>query len=140
MGEKTHYAEGHCLCGQIRLKVNAPLRDILVCHCSQCQRWHGQAAYYTRAARTDIDLEGESHLRWFRSSESASRGFCGECGSNLFWAPSGEGFWSIAAGILYPGRNLSVSAHIFCDDATGYAPADTSVKCFNQTADGTMND
>jgi hypothetical protein len=24
-------------------------------------------------------------LRWFRSSEQAERGFCGVCGSNLFW-------------------------------------------------------
>ena len=139
MDNKTLYASGHCLCGAINLKVYSPLREILVCHCSQCQRWHGQAAYYTRAARSEIDLQGETHLRWFQSSETASRGFCGLCGSNLFWAPVGEGYWSIAAGVLYPGQDLTVSAHIFCNDATSYEPANPAVPCFGESAKGSMN-
>ena len=137
--DATVFAEGHCLCGEIHVRVMAPLRKILVCHCSQCQRWHGQAAYYTRAARRDLQVTGENYLSWFQSSEYARRGFCSLCGSNMFWAPTGDQFWSIAAGLLYPGEDLSVAAHIFCDYGTRYETGDPRVPCFGGSADGVMD-
>ncbi|MFT7533215.1 MAG: hypothetical protein ACI9FD_004250, partial [Gammaproteobacteria bacterium] len=87
----------------------------------------------------DIELIGEAHLHWFQSSASARRGFCGLCGSNMFWAPTGDEFWSIAAGLLYPGEGLSVAAHIYCDYGTLYEPANPKRPCFGETADGVMN-
>ena len=140
MNEVPPFAQGHCLCGRVQIQIYAPLRKILVCHCTQCQRWHGQAAYYTRAAVSDMQITGEENIQWFKSSIAARRGFCSACGSNLFWAPDGEEFWSISAGLLYPGQDLSVAAHIFCDFQTMYEPADPSKPCFGGSADGVLND
>lgn len=139
MNDATIYAQGHCLCGGVQITVLAPLRKILVCHCSQCIRSHGEAAYYTRAAKSDIRLTGEEFLKWFQSSDKVARGFCNNCGSNLFYAPQDEDYLSIAAGLFYPGTDLSVAAHIYCDYGTNYQVGDPRVPCFGESMDGVMD-
>ena len=37
----TDVATGGCLCGAVRYQVHGPLRDVLICHCVECRRWHG---------------------------------------------------------------------------------------------------
>ncbi|EON92914.1 glutathione-dependent formaldehyde-activating protein [Marinobacter lipolyticus SM19] len=31
---------GRCLCGGIQYEINAPLGDVLNCHCSMCRKLH----------------------------------------------------------------------------------------------------
>jgi len=79
---------GGCLCGSVRYEIRGPLRDVLVCHCSECRRWSGQAWAATAARLEDLVLLSADTLRWVVSPESdtnARRGFCAECGSCLFW-------------------------------------------------------
>jgi hypothetical protein len=57
------------------------------CHCSLCRRSHG-AGFVTwfGVPRAGLRIiEGESDLVHFRSSEHATRSFCGVCGSSLFF-------------------------------------------------------
>ena len=49
----------------------------------------------------------------------ARRGFCGVCGSNLFWDGPGENM-SIHAGTLDAEDGIRVSGHIFCADKGAY--------------------
>jgi hypothetical protein len=65
-------------------------------------------------------LERETALSWYRSSDSAERGFCRVCGSNLFWKPANEARISIAAGTLDGPTGLSISEHVFCADKGDY--------------------
>ena len=83
-------ATGGCLCGRVRYTVRGPLRGILLCHCGQCRRVHSHLGAFSSAARADIDLEGAEAIVWFKSSERGRRGFCGTCGSSLFFEPAGE--------------------------------------------------
>ena len=107
---------GTCLCGGVRFSISGPLRDIVVCHCGQCHQWHGQAAWYTQAETDDIHFESRASLKWHRSSDSARRGFCADCGSSLFWSPDDSSRWSITAGSLDKSTELKVCAHIFCEN------------------------
>jgi len=107
---------GRCLCGSVSYQLKGRVRDIVTCHCGMCRRWHGHFAAYTASLRSDIELSGESDLRWFNSSEGARRGFCGECGSSLFWASEGRDRWSVAAGTLEPPTGLLNTRHIFTAD------------------------
>ena len=72
-------------------------------------------------------LAGEDRLRWIDSPESdahARRGFCGECGSSLFWdAPDGETI-SIAAGTLDLPTGLQTVEQIYTASASDYYELD----------------
>ena len=113
-------AEGGCLCGAVRYRLGAPLRQISACHCGQCRRWHGHVGAYTTAPRTALELLAADELAWYRSSAIARRGFCRRCGSSLFWEPDGGHDVGIAAGSLDDSSGLRITEHIFVADKPGY--------------------
>jgi hypothetical protein len=120
-------ATGRCLCGAVRFEIDGPLRDVSVCHCVECRRWHGNPGGYTAAPREAVRLVGEQHVRWIDSPESnahARRGFCSECGSSLFWDAPASAQLSIAAGTLDPPTGLRTVTHIYTEDASDYYDVD----------------
>ena len=92
--------KGRCLCGGVRYEVRGELRSVVACHCSQCRRTSGNFVTATNCGLGDIAFESDDSLRWYRSSESAERGFCCVCGSNLFWRPINGDHLGIMAGTL----------------------------------------
>lgn len=106
-------ASGGCLCGAVRYKARGKLRGVVNCHCGQCRRWHGHVAAYTNAALADFSLTGARHLKWYRSSKIARRGFCAKCGSSLFWQRHGGATIGIAAGTLDSPTRLGSIYNIF---------------------------
>ena len=115
-------ASGGCLCGAVRYTVVGPLRDVVACHCSQCRRSSGHFVAATGAPSDRVTLARADSLVWFVSSAHAERGFCGRCGSNLFWRPTtGDKSWtSIMAGTLDPPTHLKIERHIFVADKSDY--------------------
>lgn len=108
---------GGCLCGQVTYRVNGPLRPVIACHCVQCRKSSGHHVAATSCARGDIAITGEA--TWYQPSPSARRGFCGVCGSNLFWDGAGENM-SIFAGTLDGPTGLKIIGHIFCANKGDY--------------------
>ena len=118
MDEPTKLRQtGSCLCGAVTYLVTGPLRPVVACHCVQCRKASGHHVAATSAARSDIAIAGE--VMWYQSSETARRGFCGTCGSNLFWDGAGANL-SIFAGTLDGETGLSLIGHIFCADKGDY--------------------
>ena len=113
-------ATGGCLCGAVRYRVRGPLRGVVNCHCGQCLRSHGHHAAYSAAARDDVELIESGGLKWHRSSDAARRGFCGECGSRLFWERDGSERISIAAGSFDRPSGLRTIRNIFVADKGDY--------------------
>ena len=118
---------GRCLCGALRFRLEGELRHVVLCHCSQCRRWHGHAGAYTRVPATMLAIDDDRSLTWYRSSERARRGFCRECGSSLFWERSGSGTISVAAGTLEAPTGLSTRLQIFAEDAGDYYEIDDRI-------------
>lgn len=115
--------EGGCLCGAVRYAVDGPLRDVVVCHCVECRRSAGTAWAATAARRSDLAVSGEAALRWEAapaSATGASRGWCGRCGSSLFWAVPGRETVSIGVGTLDDAGGLELAAHIYCTQAQSW--------------------
>lgn len=108
-------ASGGCLCGAVRYSVHGPLRDVLICHCETCQRLHTYVGAYSACAPEDLRIENNGALRWYPSSLIARRGFCSECGANLFWQPAHGRHVSISAGSLNRPTSLHVQEHIFLE-------------------------
>ena len=116
-------ATGGCLCGAVRYQVDGPLRDVLICHCQECRRWHGHVSACTAARREDLILLDDAGLRWIdspRSDAQARRGFCAQCGSSLFWDAPDRPTVSIAAGTLDDATGLRVIAHWYVSQAGEY--------------------
>jgi hypothetical protein len=108
---------GSCLCGEITYVVTGPLRPVVACHCVQCRRSSGHHVAATSCARADIEIKGD--VTWYQSSDTARRGFCGTCGSNLFWDGAGVNL-SIFAGTLDGPTGIRLAGHIFCADKGDY--------------------
>jgi hypothetical protein len=118
---------GGCLCGGVQYRVRGELRGILACHCSQCRRTSGHHAAMTSAPSANIELTASASLVWYESSDTAERGFCAKCGSNLFWKQRGRDAVSITAGTLDPPTGLALQEHIFVADKSDYYTIDGNV-------------
>jgi hypothetical protein len=108
---------GGCLCGAVRYEVGGTLRDVVNCHCSVCRRWHGHHGAYTSTALDGLSFVEDRGLAWYESTtddtEGVRRGFCRECGSSLFWHPSGTPAIAIAAGSLDAPTGLRTIKHVW---------------------------
>ena len=116
-------ATGRCICGAVAFEVDGPLRDVVLCHCTECRRWAGHAWAATDALLADVDFTEERGLRWIDSPDSeydARRGFCAECGSSLFWQIPGAEKLSIAAGCLDAPTGIRTIGQIWTESAGDY--------------------
>lgn len=106
------------------LELRGELRAVVACHCRQCLISSGHVAAATAVARTGFTLlagDGPGGgLRWYRSSPRARRGFCGTCGSSLFWDADGSPIISVFAGTIDPPTGLEMALHIFTEHPGDY--------------------
>lgn len=108
----TTFYSGQCLCGAVRYACTAEPVFAGNCHCKDCQRSSGGP--FTPAmmfAQSAVSITGTP--KYFRSKadsgRSIERGFCPDCGSQLFTLLEGmQGIIGIKTGTL--------------DDATGFKP------------------
>jgi hypothetical protein len=119
---------GGCLCGSVRFVVRGSRGGVVGCHCSQCRRQTGLSYAAIECAVRDMSIEDGGTLSWYRASDSAARGFCGRCGSALFWQADGLDRVSVMAGAFDDPTGLSMIYHIYCagqadfDEIAGDAP------------------
>jgi len=118
----SHATTGRCLCGGVRYEIRGTPREVIACHCSQCRQTSGHHVAMTSAANGDLVLTSSETLRWYRSSDTAERGFCSRCGGNLFWRQIGPDATttSITAGTLDVPTKLRITKHIFYADKSDY--------------------
>jgi hypothetical protein len=112
---------GSCLCGAVQFDVHGPLREVIACHCLQCRKQTGTYMSATACADKDLVFTKTGGLKWFRSSPEAKRGFCGDCGSVLFWKQDGKDTTSIAAGAIDGPLGVGLAGHIYCEAAGDYS-------------------
>ncbi|SHG46920.1 Uncharacterized conserved protein [Kaistia soli DSM 19436] len=116
--EPIHH--GACLCGAIRYTVTGGLSPVVACHCTMCRRQTGHFFASTNVDEDDLALDGVGHVRWFAASDVAERGFCGNCGSVLFWRRPGSSRIAIAMGGFDKPTGTMVDRHIFVADKGDY--------------------
>lgn len=111
---------GSCLCGGVAFEVEAPLGDVIACHCSQCRRTSGHVWAGSFVPLAQFRLLAGAPLRWFRSSSAVDRGFCRDCGASLFWKPLDGSGVCVAAGALDLPTGLRLAEHWHREDAGDY--------------------
>ena len=75
---------GGCLCGQLRYEASE-LIDAGYCHCRLCQRSSGAPvlAWATLVTESFVYIKGQAAV--YSSSESGSREFCAQCGTQILF-------------------------------------------------------
>lgn len=78
---------GGCQCGAVRFRVTRAGRAT-ICHCRMCQKAFGSFFGPFVTAEEMVWTRGEP--KRFRSSDTVSRGFCGNCGTPLTYEVDGN--------------------------------------------------
>ena len=112
--------QGACLCGAVRYTVATPFAAATACHCSQCRRQSGHFWASADVPKAALTLSGAEALRWHRASPQVRRGFCGTCGSFLFWDPDGRDTIAIALGSVTGATGTRLARHIYVADKGDY--------------------
>lgn len=117
--------KGQCLCGAVRFEIAGPTKEVSSCHCGQCRKWSGHYWAAANMALADLTIiDADNNLRWYHASDFARRGFCGTCGSSLFWHADGlddhKHRIAVAAGTLERPTGLKTYEHIFLETQGDY--------------------
>ncbi|MDH3668198.1 MAG: GFA family protein [Paracoccaceae bacterium] len=128
---------GQCLCGAVRFHgTPVPQRGVGVCHCGQCRRWGGGGPFMAVRMEGGVTFDADETLVWYRSSDAGERGFCGKCGSSLFWRALGAGNdVAINVSTLPEDHGQQIFEHIWVDDQPGWydfadaRPRKTAAEC-----------
>ena len=115
---------GRCLCGQVHYEIRGKLRGIVNCHCSKCRKFHGNFGAYTSINYENLVIVKQASLKWYRSvtdeTPNVHRGFCGNCGSSLFWHAKDQPTIAVAAGSLDEPTRLKTIGHIWLSQIADY--------------------
>lgn len=140
MTDEKSVSEGGCLCGAVRYAVKGPLRDVVNCHCSMCQRLHGTFGPHSKALKVNITITRGDGLAWYKSSDIARRGYCRDCGSSLFWEPFEQDATGIVAGSLDTPTGLKTIGHIFVGEKSDYYQITDDLPQFHGSSKGELAD
>lgn len=112
-------AKASCLCGAVKITANEINPKFTVCHCDTCREWGG-APFFAVQCSTSVKIEGSDKVKLYDSSSWASRGFCNECGTHLFFKLKQSGEYNIAVGIFKNLASLEMDMQYFSDQRPGY--------------------
>ena len=75
---------GKCQCGAIRYSITGEPAYSAICHCRDCRASSGAPMTgWALFPQDAVTIEGDPVL--YRSSDNATRHFCGRCGTGLFY-------------------------------------------------------
>lgn len=106
---------GSCLCGHVTITAsNEAIIGIVRCFCRDCQKHLGNFAPWVVCDTEKTIISGP--VRVFKSSETAERLSCGDCGASIAKRPTTGPKILIAAGIFDQPLNLPVIKEVFTED------------------------
>jgi len=111
---------GSCLCESITFQISGSISKVYFCHCKQCRSWGGHYCAAVGINKAQLSFSRSDSLKWFASSEKAQRGFCGDCGSSLFFKEKGSSEIFIWAGTISDQADLKPGAHMYTKDSGSY--------------------
>ena len=124
--------KGSCLCGAVTFEVHQPLKPPDACHCTACRKSSGHYFVSTDLPREQLTVVGEEHVCWYASSEKVRRGFCGTCGSTLFWDPIHHDWTAVAMGAFDEPTGVAEHVHIFAASKGDYYALPEGVPAYDE--------
>jgi hypothetical protein len=107
------------LCGRVNITATTVNPKFTVCHCETCRTWGG-GPFFAVQCGTNIKIEGEALVKVYKSSPWATRGFCSECGTHLFYRLNKTGEYNMPVGMFPTLKNLDMTMQYFSDKRPDY--------------------
>jgi hypothetical protein len=111
---------GQCVCGGVTFEISGDLGLVSACHCKTCRRITGHYFADAEVTKDQLTITQDPTLKWFQSSDKVRRGFCGTCGSVLFFDPLFHDWIAVAMGALDDPGEARLEKHIFTDSKGSY--------------------
>lgn len=108
-----------CLCGAVKITAEEISPKFTVCHCDSCRAWGG-APFFAVHCGTKVTIESEDNVKTYDSSPWASRSFCGECGTHLFFKLKESGEYNMPVGLFPHLKDLKMDMQYFSDQRPDY--------------------
>jgi hypothetical protein len=106
---------GHCLCGAITFRADAPPKLMLHCHCESCRRAAASPMTTWLSVPVSAFSWTKGEPRVFASSPGVRRSFCGGCGSPLAYENAKlPGEIHLYAALLDDPDAVEPLRHVFC--------------------------
>ncbi|TNY34394.1 GFA family protein [Pelagovum pacificum] len=106
------------MCGAVKFTAKE-LGPFGICHCGMCQRWLGSAMFGVTVPEKAMEIEGAEHVGSRRSSDWATRCWCTECGSSLWYrydkGRDGQGDYEVPLGLFDDRDGLTLRREIYFD-------------------------
>lgn len=109
--------EGTCLCGNVSVRARISKPAMRACHCEMCRKLTSSMFMSLQTDQDSIEITGDVTL--FRSSDWAQRGFCGTCGSTIFYSTVHDGVRQLAAGLFPNAADAPMKIEFFTDNCPG---------------------
>jgi hypothetical protein len=111
---------GKCLCGAVLFECDGVEAQHHACHCKMCRRWSGGPLLAARVGK--LTIEGQENIGTYSSSDWAERGFCRQCGSNLYYHfKPADAYW-VPVGLFDDSSPFRLVSEVFIDHKPeGYA-------------------
>ena len=109
---------GKCMCGAVKITATAKEPHVAVCHCDMCRRW--SAGPFMEITCQTVSFDDEANVGRIRSSDWAERGFCTQCGSNLFYHIVDGADYQVSVGLFDDQSVFHMSLQVFSDRKPPY--------------------
>ncbi|WP_299780361.1 GFA family protein [uncultured Roseobacter sp.] len=113
MSEAGQILNGRCLCGAVKVSVLSDNLRLRACHCDMCRRHTSGMFISVDTLPGTLTVEGPAES--FVSSDWAERGFCGKCGSTLWYGTLHDGIRHPAAGLFENAAGGQMKLEFFID-------------------------
>lgn len=109
--------KGQCVCGATQFELILKNHAVNSCHCSICRRQTSGVIMTIEVEPGSLHFIEQEHLGIYDSSAWGERGFCKQCGTNLFWRSKDHSYTNINAFALNEQpQDLSLAMEIFIDN------------------------
>ncbi len=114
--------KGRCLCGAVTVTAMVDQPVLRACHCDMCRRHCSGPFFSVQTVPGSVEVTGPAQT--YRSSDWAERGFCGTCGSTLWYGLVETGIRHPSAGLFDNAGDAKLAMEFFADACPdGYALA-----------------
>ncbi len=105
---------GECFCGEVKYKIEGPLKNARSCHCSRCRKaFSAQASAYAEVNHEEFQwVSGEELLTYYVGKHGAGKVFCRQCGSTLCGVYQDK-IHGVTLGCINGDPGVQIEKHIF---------------------------
>lgn len=111
---------GGCLCQSVRFESTEPPYNTGFCHCRMCQKSLGNLFGTWVILKRDHLKFTEKEPKWYQSSDTVRRAFCGDCGSPILYDPTETDFVAVWIGVIDNPEDYEPRGHWHTEGKIGW--------------------